>query len=33
MVHDRPIDFPTSSFASVYDRRRLAAAEGMLPEL
>ena len=33
MVHDRPIDLPTSSFASVYDRRRLAAAAGMLPDL
>lgn len=33
MVQDRPIDVPTSSFVSVYDRRRLEAAAGMLPDL
>lgn len=33
MAHDHPIDVPASSFASVYERRRLAAAAGMMPEL
>lgn len=33
MANDRPIEVPQSSFASVYDRPRLAAASSMLPDL
>ncbi|WP_441289638.1 flavin monoamine oxidase family protein [Sorangium sp. KYC3313] len=33
MLPDRPIDVPEQSFASVYDRRRLAAAGEMLPQM